>query len=104
MPGVMGERFPFEPLVPIIERRFREPNGEDNIHYCSLGINAKAAQVTGVKRGRINGWRRAGLTLAAADEIAWELGLHPAEIWPIEWGASAGVEPPLPLRASRSAA
>jgi hypothetical protein len=84
-----GERFPFEPLVAIIEARWRQPNDGDGVHLGHIGIEAKTEAVTGMKRGRVRWWRCNGLTLRAADEVAVSLGLHPAQVWPIEWRATA---------------
>ena len=93
----MIERFPFEPLIPIIEARYRQPNDGDGVHYSVVGICAKTAAVTGVARGRVQSWHRYGLSLTHADEVACALGLHGGQIWPTQWSATAE-EVPQPRR------
>ena len=96
--------FPFEPLIPIVEARWRQPNDGDGTHFGVVGIAAKTAAVTGMRRERVNWWRRNGLTLKAADEGAAELGYHPSNIWPTEYRASAAAGTRPRRRASTPAA
>lgn len=86
-PRAFRERFPFEPLIPIVDARWREPNpnnqGHENIGH--IGITGKTVDVTGMSRPRILRWRKNGLDVRAADEVAVALGYHPGQIWPEQW-------------------
>lgn len=100
----MSERFPFDPLIPIIEARYRQPNDADGTHYGAVGVVSKTVNVTGIARGRVQGWQRRGLNLRAADEIACVLGLHGSIIWPEQWRATVAAEPQPQRRAKTPAA
>lgn len=43
------------------------------------------ADVLGVERARVVRWRRVGLTVDEADEVAGRLWCHPFEVWGPAW-------------------
>lgn len=66
--GTMGPRpFPWGPLEEL-----------------AGGTIARAAALLDVDRTQAYRWRRYGLTVDQADELACRVGLHPANVWP-DW-------------------
>lgn len=78
----MTRRFPFNPLIPLIEAAY-EPTSTDQ----QIGIVGKTVAVLKVDRQQVYRWLDYGLRIDDADESALELGLHPALIWPDEWAS-----------------
>lgn len=76
------ERFPFDPLIPIIERRYQQP-----AKCTHVTIAGKTASVLQRPASSVYKWMRSGLTVKAADQVAVRLGYHPGEIWPEWWQA-----------------
>lgn len=74
-------RFAFEPLVPYIERAYQP----DSHFVTTTGVVGKAARVLNVNRTTVYRWVDNGMSLAQADAAAYELGQHPAAIWPDTW-------------------
>lgn len=64
-----SERLSFAP----VEQRVADPN------VSGLARRFK------VPREAIYRWRRCGLTVERADELAVLVGHHPAELWPESW-------------------
>lgn len=73
-------RWPFDPVVRLIEVRWRAPNA----FVSHIGVDGQAARVLGIDRRAVNRWRHRGLTCRAADRVATALNLHPANLWP-DW-------------------
>lgn len=80
-------RWPFEPLEPLIEARYRNHPAAGNNRATTIGIAGRAGHVLDVNASQIHLWRRDGLPDQAADRIALRLGYHPAQIWP-DWHAA----------------
>lgn len=66
------------PLAPLLE-------------VGGTGIKT-TARALGIDPAQLHRWRRYGLTIDQADEMACRLGLHPIEIWPTEWAAETDAE------------
>lgn len=80
---------PFEPLIPIIEARYRPPNPTEGKGYNpAISVVGKTAAVTGMTRERLSRAVRSGVNIWLADEIATSLGMHAREIWLDEWDAT----------------
>ena len=79
-------RYDFAPLVPLIERQWRQKRFTSHI-----AITGKTADVLGVNRREVLRWRHTGLDAYAADRAAIALDRHPAEIWPewLDWSLEA---------------
>ena len=76
-------RYPFDP----IDRRFPfRPTGGSPDEPLGL------AALLGTSNARIGHYRKAGLTVDAADRMAVRLGMHPAQLWP-SWFEDAEDEP-----------
>lgn len=78
-------RFPFDPLVPLIEQRY-QPDPKDTV----ITIVGKTARVLGVQRSLVYRWQQRGLTHETADRLACALDFHPAELWH-EWGSEVEI-------------
>lgn len=50
------------------------------------GCDLAVAEACGVERRTVVRWKRDGLSIQQADDIAVQLGTHPAELWgPVMW-------------------
>lgn len=92
-------KFPARPLLMIFDRAARSKGyigtQEDSGGGTYEGVNT-FADVIGVgrraiQRARAEGW----IDLGTADKIAVALGLLPIIIWPAEYNAWLGTEPPM---------
>ncbi len=63
------ERLPFAPI-------------EDRVNDTNVTALARLLRV---ERHWIYYWRRRGLTVERADELAVAVGHHPGELWPDAW-------------------
>ena len=48
---------------------------------------SEQAQLLGVDRRQLLRWRKRGITVLGADDLAYRRGVHPTHFWP-EWGAA----------------
>lgn len=72
MPPIRAAR-PF-PLDPLLRKT------DTSLATFALGA--------GVHRRQVYRWLDHGLTLAQADTLACRFGLHPVEVWPVEYGTT----------------
>jgi hypothetical protein len=75
-------RYPFAPLEPLIEAKWR-PMKENDVEHA--GITAKASRLLETSRGSVIHWRKAGMNEKTADRVACALGYHPGLVWPEWW-------------------
>ncbi len=76
--GVKTVHVPYAPVVPYL------PRWEAGV-VDGYGPSARNALPDKVQRAIYRGARAGGFTVAAADEIACALGMHPFEIWGSDW-------------------
>jgi hypothetical protein len=76
-------------------RRVARPFPLDALVLSSGAVSLLAfARRAGVHNRQVHRWRSEGLTLAQADTLACRLGLHPVEVWPVEYGAAGDAPAP----------
>jgi hypothetical protein len=66
-------------LADFCGQDFQPDNDTTNIG--DIGV---VARITGINRHTVYNYRRHGLTIWQADDIACNLGVHPSAIWP-DW-------------------
>lgn len=77
-------RFPFTPLVPLIESSWR-PLNEDAARAFNMTIIGKTGDLLGVCPSTVRRWMREGLGACSADRAATALGFHPGLVWQDWW-------------------
>ena len=90
-PGHGWRRLPWEPLRRIL-------SGTDGTAASDYRM---LAGIAGVSERTVMRWRHDGIPEHHADQVALELGLHPANIWGAAWEDPSGPEDdPPPVAAS----
>lgn len=69
--GAKHQKLPFAPLDVLLD-----PGTEAS--------QVRASEILGVPRATIANWRKRGIPLKRADEMAIRIGCHPAEVWGLE--------------------
>lgn len=64
-------RLPFDPLHQWVAIDQRDPS-------CSVRL---VARTCGIRENTMFAWRKRGVPIMAADELACRMGVHPIEIW-----------------------
>lgn len=73
---------PFDPILDRLAERlrapFHPPGGDPR---AELGSDGAIADALGHSRRQVQRWKREGLTVIKADEIAVAIDAHPIELW-----------------------
>lgn len=80
-----GHKRPFAitPLLDLMQPATDDGNTWDRLGLLALRLSSSLGSATAVRR-QVYRWRKTGLTINEADQIAVAMSLHPSLIWP-EW-------------------